>query len=69
MMVPGIPPNSTWKHYKGHLYRFLGIALHSETMELMVIYQALEGAQETWVRPLTMWFEEVKPGVQRFTLL
>ncbi len=48
-----------YKHYKGNEYRVLGIALHSETLEEMVIYQALYGEYKIWVRPKTMWNELV----------
>ena len=48
-----------YKHYKGNEYRVLGIALHSETLEEMVIYQALYGEYKIWVRPKKMWNELV----------
>ncbi len=47
-----------YKHYKGHEYEVIGLARHSETLEDMVVYKALYGEGETWVRPLKM-FEEV----------
>lgn len=37
----------------------LGIARHSETLEEMVIYQALYGEQNIWVRPKYMFFDAV----------
>lgn len=46
-------------HFKGGLYKMLGIAQHSETLEEMVIYQALYGNHEIWVRPKTMFFDKV----------
>jgi len=52
-------PRGTYRHYKGNRYRVLGLALHSETVEPMVIYQALYGMGETWVRPAGMWNEWV----------
>ncbi len=54
MIKPGI-----YKHYKGNLYQLLYIANHSETLEKMVVYKALYGDGEVWVRPLSMWEEIV----------
>ena len=48
-----------YRHFKGGEYRLLGIDHHSETMELMVVYQALYGEQGLWVRPAEMWTETV----------
>ena len=48
-----------YKHFKGNEYMVLGVAKHSETLELMVIYQALYGDMDVWVRPATMWNETV----------
>ena len=48
-----------YKHFKGNDYRVIGIASHSETMEPMVVYQALYGEQGLWVRPANMWNELV----------
>ena len=53
-----------YRHYKGNRYRVEGLCLHSETMEPMVIYQALYGTKEMWVRPAAMWNEEVMIGGQ-----
>lgn len=52
-------PAGKYRHYKENEYRVLGLCLHSETMEPMVIYQALYGSCETWVRPAGMWNETV----------
>ena len=46
-------------HFKGGMYKMLGIAQHSETLEEMVVYQALYGKHEIWVRPKTMFFDKV----------
>ena len=54
-----------YKHYKGNLYKVLGIAQHSETLEDMVVYQALYGEYGLWVRPAAM-FEEMVGEVKRF---
>lgn len=52
-------PCGLYRHYKGNEYRVTGLCLHSETEEPMVIYQALYGTMETWVRPAAMWNEAV----------
>ena len=49
-----------YRHYKGNLYRVWGMATHSETLEPMVIYQALYGEMGVWVRPARMWSELVE---------
>lgn len=49
-----------YRHFKGNMYEVVGMALHSETVEEMVIYKALYGEGKTWVRPLSMWDEEVE---------
>ena len=49
-----------YRHFKGNEYRVLGTAKHSETQEELVVYQALYGAQELWVRPAEMWHETVE---------
>ena len=54
-----LKPGSIYKHYKGLRYKILGVARHSETLEEMVIYQALYGDYGTWVRPLGMFLEKV----------
>ena len=49
-----------WKHFKGNLYRVMYVALHSETGEEMVVYQALYGQRGMWVRPASMWLAHVE---------
>lgn len=49
-----------YRHFKGGEYRVLCTARHSETEELMVVYQALYGAGGFWVRPAAMWEELVE---------
>jgi hypothetical protein len=60
MIQPGI-----YKHYKGNEYQVLGVAKHSETLEELVVYQALYGSEEMWVRPLAMFEEQVEWGGKR----
>ena len=49
-----------YQHYKGKEYEVIGIAKHSETLEELVVYRALYGDQDLWVRPLKMFLEEVE---------
>ena len=49
-----------YRHFKGKVYRVIGIASHSETLEPMVVYQALYGEGGLWVRPAAMWNETVE---------
>lgn len=48
-----------YRHFKGKEYRVLYTATHSETLEPMVVYQALYGQRGIWVRPAAMWNETV----------
>ena len=66
--VKSIPPGK-YRHYKGNEYEVIGIARHSETEEALVVYRALYGDRGIWVRPASMWNEEVKrdgKAVRRF---
>ena len=49
-----------YRHFKGNEYELIGIARHSETLEEMVVYRALYGEGGMWVRPLSMWNEQVE---------
>ncbi len=49
-----------YRHFKGKEYRVLGVARHSETLEPLVVYQALYGERGLWVRPAAMWTEQVE---------
>jgi len=49
-----------YRHFKGLEYRLLDIATHSETLEPMVVYKALYGKGNLWVRPADMWSEQVE---------
>jgi hypothetical protein len=52
--------NGTYKHYKGNFYQVIGLATHSETEEMMVVYKPMYGKQDLWVRPLAMFTEEIE---------
>lgn len=61
-----------YRHFKGNEYRVLYIAKHSETLEEMVVYQALYGEGGVWVRPASMWNETVERDgkvFKRFTYI
>jgi hypothetical protein len=53
-----VPPGR-YRHYKGNFYEVLGVALHTETEEELVVYRALYGEGGLWVRPKAMFLEEV----------
>jgi len=50
---------SIYRHFKGNLYEVKAIAIHSETEEKMVVYQALYGENITYVRPLDSFMSKV----------
>jgi len=61
-----------YKHYKGNEYEVLSIATYSETLEPMVVYQALYGNNEIWVQSLKRFTEEVEvdgENIPRFKYL
>ena len=55
-----------YRHFKGGEYRVFCVALHSETREPMVVYQALYGEHGMWVRPASMWNETVERDGKTF---
>ena len=58
-----------YKHFKGNIYKHIGIAKDSETLENMVVYQAMYGDHQMWVRPEKMFFGKVERDgkvMQRF---
>ncbi|OOG54933.1 hypothetical protein B0E47_08820 [Rhodanobacter sp. B05] len=65
------PTAGIYRHYKGQRYRVLGTARHSETLEPMVVYQALYGEHGLWVRPAAMFCETIEldgEPIARFAL-
>lgn len=62
---PGI-----YRHYKNKLYKVISIARHSETLEEMVIYQALYdskkfGKNAIWIRPKKNFLENILVNNQK----
>lgn len=68
MLAKGI-----YQHYKGQMYQVLHVATHSETREVLVVYQCLYGDYSIWVRPLDMFAETVTLDddreIERFKLV
>jgi cyclomaltodextrinase len=61
-----------YSHFKGQEYEVLGVAKHSETGEELVVYKALYGQKELWVRPKEMFLETIELAgkkVPRFEFL
>lgn len=48
-----------YRHFKGGEYKVLAVAKHSETQEDLVVYKSIKPPYQTWVRPLSMFEEEV----------
>jgi hypothetical protein len=59
--LPDLPatPLGRYRHYKGLDYEVVGVARHSETLEPLVVYRPLYNQSGLWVRPHTMFFEQV----------
>lgn len=55
-----------YRHFKGNYYELVGFAYHSEDMSCMVVYRALYGDREMWVRPVSMWEEYVERDGERY---
>ena len=52
--------NKYYRHYKGGLYCLLCIGKNSESHEEMVVYQALYGDRQIWIRPKEMFDSKVE---------
>ena len=57
--LPTKPQRGKYRHYKGGMYMVLHIGRDSETLEPVVVYQALYGDRAIWVRPLEMFIGDV----------
>lgn len=53
------PKIGKYRHFKGRYYQLIGVAIHSETGEQLVVYRALYGYKILYVRPLDMFLSKV----------
>lgn len=58
-MSQEIVVHGIYKHFKGDMYIVEDLARHSETNEIMVIYRALYGNNQLYVRSLEMFLSPV----------
>lgn len=65
-----IMPNMVFAHYKGDRYKIITIARIEATLEEVVVYQLESNPELTWVRPVSLFTEDVLYNgtlVKRFT--
>ena len=57
-----------YRHFKGNEYNVIAVAKHSETLEDMVVYEALydNKVSKIWVRPLKMFLETIEKDGKTF---
>ena len=70
--MDNIIEKGTYRHYKGNHYQVIDMVTHSETLEALVLYKPLYGERALWVRPASMFSEEVDidgKTMQRFELI
>lgn len=51
--------NRIYKHFKGDMYLVEDIAIHSETLEKLVIYRELYGEGKLYARPYNLFISKV----------
>lgn len=61
-----------YRHFKGNEYEVICLAKDSENLNDLVVYKALYGDGQVWVRPLKMFLEQVEVNgekVNRFAFI
>lgn len=62
-MESNIKPGQIYKHYKGDKYKILSLAKHTETEELLIVYERLtdivHDGWRIWARPASMFLENI----------
>lgn len=67
-----IKVGATYMHYKEKKYEVIAVAKHSETLEEFVVYKALYDDFGIWIRPLSMFLENIELNgkmIPRFELI
>lgn len=58
-----------YRHFKGGIYEVVGVAIHTETQDGLVLYKYVNNPHNIiWARPIKMWNDEVN-GKKRFELI
>lgn len=52
-------PHEIYRHFKGNTYQIMTLAEHSETGDMLVVYQAMYGEYKIYARPLSGFLEKV----------
>lgn len=59
-------PLGVYRHFKGHVYRVIGIAKHSENLEEHVVYVSVDDPEDIWVRPSNMFLDIIEREGKKF---
>jgi hypothetical protein len=54
------PSPGIYRHHKGQLYEVIETALHVDTFQALVVYRALYGEGNLWVRPRSAFIGDVE---------
>jgi len=63
-----VVPGNVYKHYKGGIYKVIGVAMHTEQMYPIVVYRNIN-EQQLWARPYNMFIDYTDTNLKRFELL